>query len=91
MVGLATRLAALPLLATMVVAIFTAKRAELTGVTELFGFIEWTYLVMLGWLALVGPGRFSFDRLLTRRGPLGAMTVGASRSLLDPRAGASIG
>jgi putative oxidoreductase len=62
--GLATRLASLPLLGTMVVAILTAKRAELTGVTELFGFIEWTYLVMLGWLALSGPGRFSLDGVL---------------------------
>ncbi len=76
--GLATRLASLPLLGTMVVAILTAKRAELTGVTELFGFIEWTYLVMLAWLTLGGPGRFSLDGVLggaKRRASTGMVTA----------------
>lgn len=61
--GFASRLASLPLAVTMVVAILTAKRADISGPTDLFGVIEWTYLVLLAWLALVGPGRFSVDGL----------------------------
>lgn len=47
----------------MVVAILTAKRAEIAGVSDSFGLLEWTYLVLLAWLALSGPGRFSLDGL----------------------------
>jgi putative oxidoreductase len=61
--GFASRLASLPLLVTMVVAILTAKRADIAGVSDLFGLLEWTYLVLLAWLALSGPGRFSLDGL----------------------------
>jgi len=61
--GVASRLAALPLLMTMVVAILTAKRADIAGVSDVFGLVEWTYLVLLAWLALNGPGRFSADGL----------------------------
>ena len=81
LVGLASRLVSLPLLATMVVAILTAKRAELGGVADLFGLVEWTYLVLLGWLALAGPGRFSIDRLLGRapqRAPVATRAAVAS-------------
>ena len=63
LVGLGTRLASLPLALTMVVAIFTARRAEIDGITTLLGFTEFTYLAMLVWLALVGPGSASLDRL----------------------------
>lgn len=51
----------------MVVAILTARRAELTGASDLFGFIEWLYLALLGWLAVRGAGALSLDRLLARR------------------------
>ena len=69
LVGFGTRLVSLPLAFTMVVAIFTAKRAEIDGITTLLGFTEFTYLAMLLWLALVGPGSASLDRLIgwTRR------------------------
>src|SRR5580658_7192304 len=43
-VGLASRLAACPLVVTMIVAIITAKKDDLHGVTDLVGFVEWTYL-----------------------------------------------
>jgi len=61
--GFASRLASLPLMVTMVVAILTAKRADISGVSDLFGLLEWTYLVLLAWLAVGGPGRFSLDGL----------------------------
>jgi putative oxidoreductase len=66
LVGLGARLASLPLAVTMAVAIATAKRAELSGATDLFGLVEWTYLVLLAWVAIAGPGRFSLDALLDR-------------------------
>jgi len=66
LLGLGTRLASLLLASTMVVAILTAKRAELMGVTDLFGFVEWTYLTLFVWLAIAGPGRLSLDHWLSR-------------------------
>jgi putative oxidoreductase len=77
--GFASRLASVPLLVTMVVAILTAKRAEIMGATDLFGVIEWTYLVLLAWLALSGPGRFSVDGWRARKaGPAPASLVAAT-------------
>ena len=66
LLGLATRLAALPLAITMVVAILTAKRAQIDGVSALVGLEEWSYLVMFLWLVFAGPGPLSLDRLLVR-------------------------
>ena len=67
LVGLGTRLAALPLAFTMVVAIVTAKRGDITGLTALVGLEEWSYLVFFIWLAVAGAGRLSLDALLRRR------------------------
>lgn len=73
LVGLASRLAALPLLASMVVAILTAQREQVHGLPDLFGLVEWTYLALLLWVALAGPGKVSLDHLRLnrkRRAPL---------------------
>jgi putative oxidoreductase len=67
LVGLGTRLAALPLAFTMAVAIATAKRADVTGLTALVGLEEWSYLVFFVWLAVAGAGPLSLDALLRRR------------------------
>ncbi|MES1158047.1 MAG: DoxX family protein [Haliangium ochraceum] len=67
LVGLGTRLASLPLAFTMVVAILTAKRGDITGLTALVGFEEWSYLVFFIWLAVAGAGPLSLDALLARR------------------------
>jgi putative oxidoreductase len=64
LLGLGTRLVALPMAFTMVVAILTAKRDDITGLTALVGFEEWSYLVFFLWLALAGAGRLSVDRLI---------------------------
>jgi putative oxidoreductase len=64
LLGLGTRLAALPMAFTMVVAILTAKRGDIDGLTTLVGFEEWSYLVLFLWLALAGAGPLSLDRLL---------------------------
>ena len=68
LLGLFTRLAALPLLVSMAVAILTAKAAEVHGLPDLFGLVEWTYLVLLLWLALAGPGRVALDHFIFARG-----------------------
>jgi putative oxidoreductase len=67
LIGLGTRLVSLPLAFTMVIAILTAKREDITGLTALVGFEEWTYLVMFVWLAVAGAGPVSLDALLRRR------------------------
>ncbi len=65
--GLLTRIASLPLAATMVVALLTAKREEIHGLGDLFGTIEFLYLVVLGLLSASGGGAASLDRLLLLR------------------------
>jgi putative oxidoreductase len=67
LVGLASRLAALPLIASMAVAILTAQREQIHGLPDLFGLVEWTYLALLAWVAVAGPGKVSLDHLLSRR------------------------
>ena len=66
-IGLGTRIAVLPMSVTMVVAILTAKRADLHGLTDLVGFEEWSYLVFFIWLAVAGAGPLSLDRLIAPR------------------------
>ena len=63
LVGFLTRLAAIPLIATMAVAILTAKRDALHGISDLLGFEEGTYIVLALWIVVAGPGPFSLDHL----------------------------
>jgi putative oxidoreductase len=88
LVGLFTRLAALPMAFTMVIAILTAKRGDIEGPSSLLAFEEVSYLVMFLWLALAGPGRLSLDWLLGRR--LGAARPNPTAPSLH-RAGATSG
>jgi putative oxidoreductase len=73
LVGLGTRVASLPLAFTMIVAILTAKRGDIDGLTALVGLEEWSYLVLFIWLAVAGAGPLSLDRLVVwlrqRRAP----------------------
>jgi putative oxidoreductase len=77
-IGLASRLAALPLLASMAVAILTAQREQVHGLPDLFGLVEWTYLALLLWVALAGPGKISLDHLLFSRKPEAAARSASS-------------
>lgn len=61
--GLLTRLATIPLMVSMVVAILTAKWSDLHSAFDLVGFDEFTYLCMLVVIAVLGPGRASLDAL----------------------------
>jgi putative oxidoreductase len=65
--GLFTRLATVPLVVSMIVAIATAKRSELHGLFDLVGFDEFTYLCVLVMIALLGPGPASFDAMIVRK------------------------
>jgi len=69
LLGLGTRLAALPMAFTMLVAIATAKRASIEGFNfdgfaSLLGLEEWSYLVMFLTIAIIGPGRISVDTFI---------------------------
>jgi putative oxidoreductase len=66
-VGLASRVAALPLVVTMAVAILTAKLDDIHNLPDLFGQVEWTYLVLLLLIAAFGPGKASLDALAASR------------------------
>jgi len=67
LLGLATRLASLPLIGTMIVAILTARRSELHGLSDLFGFIEYLYIVLCLWLGAYGAGPISLDAIFAKR------------------------
>jgi putative oxidoreductase len=85
LVGLGARLASLPLAFTMVVAILTAKRAELDGLTTLLGFEEWSYIVFFIWIALAGPGPLSLDALIAKRRKRSTATASLPKPLLRPQ------
>ena len=66
--GLFTRLATVPLMIIMAVAIVTARRPDIDGVLTFLGFIEVTYLAGFLWLLVAGPGKASLDAVLFGRG-----------------------
>jgi putative oxidoreductase len=66
-VGLATRLATVPLIVSMIVAILTAKLPDLHNLFDLVGFDEFTYLCVLVMIAIIGPGKVAIDHPLARR------------------------
>jgi putative oxidoreductase len=71
-VGLLTRLTALLLSSTMIVALLTADRALFvqalagTGEAGLTDVTPFVYLLLLLWLVVFGPGALSLDALLAR-------------------------
>jgi putative oxidoreductase len=66
LLGLLTRLSAGALGITMIVAIRSAKWAEVDSLETLLGFDEFEYLALFLWLAIAGPGLLSVDRCLER-------------------------
>ncbi len=65
-IGLLTRLGTIPLIVSMIVAILTAKLPDIHGLFDLIGADEFTYLVVLVMIAIIGPGALSVDHLLFR-------------------------
>jgi len=66
LLGLLTRISAGALGVTMIVAIKSAKWADVDSLETLLGFDETEYLALFLWLAIAGAGPISIDRLLKR-------------------------
>jgi putative oxidoreductase len=64
--GLLTRLASIPLLVNMVVAIATVNITRVSGLDEFVELSEPLYALVFLWLVFIGPGRVSLDHLLWR-------------------------
>jgi putative oxidoreductase len=69
LLGLFARLASVPLIVTMCVAIATAKWPELEGVGDFFKLDEFIYIVLFLWIMVSGPGPLSIDHILAKRFP----------------------
>jgi putative oxidoreductase len=67
LVGAATRLAAVPIVISMTIAIITAKRADISGVTDLLAVDEFIYIVMAVVVVVLGAGLVSVDGLVARK------------------------
>jgi putative oxidoreductase len=83
LLGLLSRVAALPLVGTMVVAIATAQWENVTSLGDLYGLTEFLYIVIFLWVAGSGPGPVALDpfveRLLARdRGSSSAVSSARS-------------
>jgi len=66
-VGLATRLAAIPQFVNMVVAILVVNVKNVTGIDEFVELSEPLYALAFLWLVFSGPGWVSLDHLLAKR------------------------
>jgi putative oxidoreductase len=67
LIGLLTRLAAVPLIFIMIVAILTAKLQDMQTFTDLFGFSEFLYILLLFWILIRGPGSISLDHIYKKK------------------------
>jgi len=67
LLGLLTRISAGALGVTMIVAIRSAKWADVDSLETLLGFDEFEYLALFLWLAIAGAGALSVDHWLERR------------------------
>lgn len=65
--GLASRVAALPLMIIMAVALKSAHMDEIKDLSSLFGMAPFLYIVLLSWIATQGPGKLSIDHLIGRQ------------------------
>jgi putative oxidoreductase len=84
--GLATRLAAIPLCINMVVAILVVNLKRVSRLDEFVELSEPLYALIFLWLVFAGPGSVSLDHLLWRRlsrpdGPPTPRVAGGSKRL----------
>lgn len=77
MLGLATRLAAIPLGVNMVVAMLVVNIKKVSGLDEFVELSEPLYALCFLWLFFSGPGRVSLDHLFSTR--CGCPRAGAAR------------
>ena len=64
LVGLFTRVAALPLIGTMVVATATAQWPNVSNLAGFLGLVEVLYVAFFVWLAIEGAGPISLDSIV---------------------------
>jgi putative oxidoreductase len=76
LLGLLTRISGGALGITMIVAIRSAKWADVDSLETLLGFDEFEYLALFLWLAIAGPGVLSLDYWLQRRFGRGSTPLG---------------
>jgi putative oxidoreductase len=67
LLGLFTRIASVPLIGTMVVAILTAKMKDVADVSDFLSLSEYLFIVLLAWLIVKGAGALSVDHILAKR------------------------
>ena len=79
LLGLATRIATIPLMITMVVALLTALKSDIHGLSDLFGVSEFLYIALLAWLGVYGAGPISLDRIIARNMDGGVSPGAATR------------
>ena len=65
-IGLGTRLVAIPLVINMIVAIVSVKLKDLDGVNAFFELDEPLYGLGFLWLVFSGPGRVSLDHFIAK-------------------------
>jgi len=81
LVGLLSRISAGALGITMIVAIRSAKWADVDSLEALLGFDEFEYLALFLWIAIAGAGPLSIDHWLQKRfGALKARPAAAARA-----------
>jgi putative oxidoreductase len=82
--GLLTRISAGALGVVMIVAIRSAKWADVDSLETLLGFDEFEYLALFLWLAIAGPGAVSVDHWLQRwfDGRAGQRAAGTAERLI---------
>ena len=66
LLGFLTRIAAVPLVVVMVVAVISAKLGDVDSLEALLGFEEVSYFVMFAWLGIAGPGPVSLDHFVLK-------------------------
>lgn len=84
LLGLLTRISAGALGVVMIVAIKSAKWADVDSLETLLGFDEFEYLALFLWLAIAGPGKVAVDYWLQRAFGAGERDTG---SQVEARAG----
>lgn len=67
MLGLFTRLVSVPMIINMIVALALVVSQDISGLDEYVETSELTYILILFWLVMAGPGKASLDTLLARR------------------------
>jgi putative oxidoreductase len=67
LLGLATRVASLPVIVIMTVAIVTAKKGDIHELSDLFEVSEYLYICLALWLGAYGAGPISLDAVIARR------------------------